>query len=217
MEWLAENGCRVIPLSEAIRAVRGGRDLPWNTVVLSFDDGYQDNLTFAAPIVRQYGYAPVVFVCPAFFGRPAGRNGYFVAPSRFLTSAEAAELIREGWEIGGHTLTHPDLTAAAPGDKVEAEVSGCRVSIREVLGYDTRVFAYPFGRFSEAVKGWVRRCGFETACSTLHGFNVAATDPLELRRIPVHAAADLVEFQKKVRGAYDWLTYFERRALRQQS
>ena len=50
--WLAEKNYHVVSLSAALASVRTGCALPPKTLVLSFDDGCRDNLTYAAPIVR---------------------------------------------------------------------------------------------------------------------------------------------------------------------
>src|SRR5215813_12749550 len=73
MEWLVENNYHVVPLSTVLGAFRTGGSLPPKTIVVSFDDGRRDNLTYAAPIVRRYGFAPIVFLCPDLFGQSAGK------------------------------------------------------------------------------------------------------------------------------------------------
>jgi peptidoglycan/xylan/chitin deacetylase (PgdA/CDA1 family) len=85
--------------------------------------------------------------------------------------------------------------------------------IADLLGYDAKTFAYPFGQFNETVKQCVMRHGYKAACSTLNGFNTARTDRFELRRLVIRAEDDMQEFQRKVRGAYDWLGYVKRRSL----
>lgn len=213
MAWLAENHYQVVAFSAALQAVRTHAPLPPNAIVLSFDDGCRDNLTYAAPIVRHYGFTPIVFVCPDLFGLPAGKHREFTTPSPLLTQNEVLELIEAGWEIGGHTRRHPRLVRSCTSEELDDEIGGCRTAIRDLLGYDARAFAYPFGQFNAVVKQYVARHGYEAACSTLHGFNTARTDWFELRRLVIRAEDNLWEFQRKVQGAYDWLGYFKRRSL----
>jgi len=213
MEWLAGNNYRIVPLTTALEALRTGPSLPPKTIVLSFDDGCRDNLTYAAPIVRRYGFTPIVFLCPDLFGQPEGKYDDFYTPSPLLTRDEAFELIHAGWEVGGHTRKHPHLVRLETGDELDDEVGGCRVAIQDLLGYDAKIFSYPFGYFNAVVRQCVVRHGYEAACTTLNGFNTARTDRFELRRIMIRAGDDLREFRRKVQGAYDWLGYFRRRSL----
>src|SRR5262249_54902799 len=196
MEWLAGNNYRIVPLTTALEALRTGPSLPPKTIVLSFDDGCRDNLTYAAPIVRRYGFTPIVFLCPDLFGQPEGKYHDFITPSPLLTRDEALELIRAGWEIGGHTRRHPRLVKHRSDGELDDEVGGCRVAIRSLLGYDAKTFAYPFGQFNTVVKQCVARHGYEAACTTLSGFNTAKTDRFELRRLVIRAEDDLRAFHR---------------------
>lgn len=213
MERLAERNYQVVSLSTVLEAFRTGSSLPPKTVVLSFDDGCRDNLTYAAPIVRRYGFTPIVFLCPDLFGQPEGKYHDFITPSPLLTQDEALELIHAGWEVGGHTQRHTRLVRHRPGGELDDEVGGCRVAIQSLLGYDAKIFSYPFGQFNAIAKQCVVQHGYEAACTTLSGFNTARTDRFELRRIVIRAEDDLREFQRKVEGAYDWRGYFKRRLL----
>ena len=87
------------------------------------------------------------------------------------------------------------------------------MAIQNLLGYDAKIFAYPFGQFNGVVRQCVVRHGYEAACTTLGGFNTARTERFELRRIVIRAGGALREFQRKAQGAYDWLGYFKRRSL----
>ena len=213
MEWLVEKDYQVVSLATALDTFRTDYPLPPKTIVLSFDDGCRDNLTYAAPIVRRYGFAPIVFLCPDLFGQAEGKHRDFITPSPLLTRDEALELIQAGWAVGGHTRRHPRLVGHCTGEELDDEVGGCRVAIQHLLGYDAKIFAYPFGQFDAVVKQCVIRHGYEAACTTLGGFNTARTDRFELRRIVIRAGDDLREFHRKAQGAYDWLGYFKRRSL----
>lgn len=217
VECLSVLRCNVVSLSVALEAVRSGAPLPPRTVVLSFDDGYRDNLTYAALILRTFRYPAVVFLCPDLFGRPAGRYGEFVAQSPLLTSDEVVELMGMGWEIGGHTNAHLRLTACGSAEEVHREISGCRAALQRCLGQDVRTFAYPYGQFNHLVKAVTRRNGFWGACSTVHGFNDASSDPFELRRTYVYGGESLGDFKRKLLGGYDWMGYFDRRSLARQA
>jgi len=56
----------VVPLEESLRALADGRPLPPRAVALTFDDGYRDNLTLAAPVLRRLGLPATVYLVPGF-------------------------------------------------------------------------------------------------------------------------------------------------------
>jgi peptidoglycan/xylan/chitin deacetylase (PgdA/CDA1 family) len=75
-----------------------------------------------------------------------------------------------GHEIGGHTLTHPDL-AALPPDRLDGEIAGSRRRILET-GLPCVHFAWPFGRFARCtpeVAAHVFRAGYESCASAERG------------------------------------------------
>src|SRR5262249_11242114 len=93
--WLASHGYHGVTLDALLRYWRsaGWLALPRNPVVLSFDDGYPEDIDVALPVLRTVHW-------PAVLNLQVGN----LAPARVRT------LIAAGWEIDAHTFTHPDLT-----------------------------------------------------------------------------------------------------------
>ncbi len=69
MDYLARNRFHVIPLSQAVAAIRTHGPLPSRPVVLTFDDGYADFYTTALPVMRRYGFTATEYVVPNLVGR----------------------------------------------------------------------------------------------------------------------------------------------------
>src|SRR5208283_3111951 len=104
MRWLKQAGYRSIELSELIRGLEDGTDLS-KTVVITFDDGYQDFLTDAMPVLKQFGFTATVFLAT---GRIQETSMRFEGVD-YLTWGDVRELHKEGIQFGSHTVTHPDL------------------------------------------------------------------------------------------------------------
>ena len=95
-------------------------------------------------------------------------------------------MLRAGWELDAHSLTHPDLTRLSPR-RLTAEVAGSRRTLQRAFGPPVDFFAYPFGRQDARVRAAVRRAGFLGATTTLPRFATAHTDPFALGRVLVPA------------------------------
>src|SRR5262249_31314578 len=115
---LARAGYRGVTLAQVWAAWHGGPGLPRHPVVVSFDDGYADQYTVAAPFLRRLGWPGVLNL---------EVHNLHVAGG--LTAREVRTLIAAGWEVDAHTLTHPDLTTVDAA-RLKREVAGSRAVLR---------------------------------------------------------------------------------------
>ncbi|WP_406860764.1 polysaccharide deacetylase family protein [Streptomyces sp. HUAS MG47] len=110
------------------------------SVLVTFDDGYRDNLTHAAPILDRLGVRALFFVCTGLLGRRSDRPR-----EDHLTYEECDRLAADGHLIGAHTRTHPHLDRS-PADLVREETRGSLADIAARYGPGpARLFAYPYG------------------------------------------------------------------------
>src|SRR5258708_37257010 len=104
MKWLRREGYRTISLSELFSGFEANQDLT-KTVVLTFDDGYQDFYTDAFPLLGQCGFGPTVFLAPDRIRDPSGG----IEGAGYLTCQEVRELHSEVIESGSHPVTHANF------------------------------------------------------------------------------------------------------------
>jgi peptidoglycan/xylan/chitin deacetylase (PgdA/CDA1 family) len=204
MAWLAENSTP-ISLSAAATGEPG--------VAVTFDDGYLDNLTEAAPILREYGIPATVFIV-------AGKVGAFLdhdipdESARLMTWDQIRELEAMGVAIGGHSVSHPRLSTL-PEPAQRSEIEGCAMLLRERLGHSVEAFAYPYGSANDYDARCVRLVadsGFLYACSNRYGWNcVPHIERFALRRIWVDKTDTIDTFRQKVRGQLDLLHLLDSR------
>ena len=93
-------------------------------------------------------------------------------------------MAEEGWEVGGHTIDHPVLTAEM-ATVCEQQVSGGRQALEQTLGTAVHSFAYPNNAFSDSVCAVVERAGYSLAVTVEPGINYRDGDRFRLRRIPI--------------------------------
>ena len=172
MAWLESNGYDAVTLSDVWRNWHGGAPLPPQPVVVTFDDGYTSVVDSALPILSARGWPGVLNLKVGNIGEAGG-----------VSERQVRELIAAGWELGAHTITHPDLRTLDDA-ALEREVSGSRAEIAERFGVSVDFFCYPAGRYDERVIAAVRRAGFLGATTTNEGL-ATAERPLELRRVRV--------------------------------
>ncbi len=132
-------------------------------IALTFDDGYEDNFAFAAPILLELGFTATIFFV---VDRMGGRADWTTDPvwrgHRLMDVSMARDLVASGFEAGSHTLTHPDL-ARVDDRKAREEISGSRERLSHILSCPVTTFCYPYGSFREGHPAMVRDSGYRAA------------------------------------------------------
>jgi peptidoglycan/xylan/chitin deacetylase (PgdA/CDA1 family) len=198
MRYLCDSGRRLLSLDELAERMERGVPFDDGSVAVTFDDGFDDTVKNALPVLQKCRVPATMFLLSDRFGAAnnwADGRGF---PRRgLLTLAAARELLAAGVTVGSHTRTHPRLTELDEA-RVEAEVGGSKSSLEAEIGGTVQHFAYPFGLFDDRVVAAVRRAGFRTACSTRSGFNRSNADPYTLRRIEVFGTDSMAAFKRKL-------------------
>jgi peptidoglycan/xylan/chitin deacetylase (PgdA/CDA1 family) len=160
MTWLKRRGLRGVAIGTLVDAMRAGRAR--GMVGITFDDGYVNVLEAAVPELLRHGFTASMFIIS---GRLGGLNEWDEGPRwPLMTASQVGEVSAAGMEIGSHSATHRRLAGVEPG-QLEAEVSGSRASLAELLGAPVRGFAYPYGSMDAAARHAVRTAGYEYACA----------------------------------------------------
>jgi peptidoglycan/xylan/chitin deacetylase (PgdA/CDA1 family) len=199
MAWLARSGYRAISLDDLTRHRDGGHDLPPRPVLITFDDGMQDCVEHAVPILARHGFTATFYLVAGMMGAtsrwlPAERGVEFP----LMSWSAARELESAGFRCGSHTMTHPRLATLAP-EACLAELVGAKQLIEDGLGTEIRHLAYPFGSYDASVRELAAQAGYSTACTVRIGLSGPSDDLLALQRVPVTGDDSLLDFACRLR------------------
>lgn len=160
MAWLKRRGLHGVGIGTLVDAMRAGGER--GLVGISFDDGYVSVLESAVPELLRHGFTATMFIISDRLG---GTNEWDEGPVWPLMSADqVCQLAAAGMEIGSHSATHVRLSKVG-ADRLEAEVSGSKASLGELMGVPIRGFAYPWGSNDSAARRAVRDAGYDYACA----------------------------------------------------
>jgi peptidoglycan/xylan/chitin deacetylase (PgdA/CDA1 family) len=178
MEWLHQNGFQAVTLDEMMNAWFHGATLPSKPIVITFDNGYIPQATFAPSVMSKYGWPGVLNEITA----------------DHLSDARIRKLLAIGWEVDSHSVSHPDLTTLTPSE-LQYQVVASRNFLRRTFHIPSNSFCYPSSKYNAAVVAAVKAAGYTNAVTENAGYATRA-DPFLLDRFEIEGgvsglAADL--------------------------
>lgn len=172
--------------------------LPKKSILITIDDGFEDNYLHAYPILMRYNIPATIFLATGYIG---GFNAWMTKnefPKRRLLSwDQIKEMHLNGITFGAHTVNHPRLPEIK-NDIALQEIKTSKSAVEENLGIECKYFAYPYGLFSELNTKQVECAGFRLACSTRPGFNTVERNPYVLHRIEVYGTDTWWRLNQKI-------------------
>jgi peptidoglycan/xylan/chitin deacetylase (PgdA/CDA1 family) len=182
----------------------GKTPCPSKLVGITFDDGYQNNLVHAMPVLQAQGFSATCYMVSGLIGKTnAWDNPNGVPAKPLMTADELRRWQAGGQDVGSHTRTHADLQSLAATNLAE-EIAGSRADLQAILGNDAaRHFCYPFGRYNAACVQAAADAGYLTATTTLRA-RASLQDPLlELPRVLVSRTTTSLMLAVKLMTGYE--------------
>lgn len=152
-------------------------------VVITFDDGYRDNLA-AAEALSLRGMTASWFVLSGNLGQTPRWADHAGPPDPLLDVADLRQLDSAGFEIGSHGVDHLRMTAL-DDSALAYQMKTSRQSLEQALGKPVLSLAYPSGAWDSRVRDAVVTAGYQQACTTDSGWALRDGDPFRIRRLTI--------------------------------
>ena len=192
LAFLARRRYRVLTLDDVVDRLDRQEPMPRHSVVITFDDGYEETHTVAWPLLKRFGFSATVFVTPGEVGRPG-----------FVSWSQIVEMAQDGIAIGSHTMHHSYLPLVKP-ERLPEEVMESKRVIEARIGRSVDFISYPVGGFTPQAQQLVKQAGYRAACTTNRALARAPIDRFALRRVKVtELDAYPLVFWVKICGYYD--------------
>ena len=180
MQYLKDNGYTTITFDDIDKTEHIQKP-----VIITFDDGYEDNYTYAYPILKKFGFKATVFLVANFVGNPSILNKDEIK--------EMSDLVN----FQSHTLSHPDLRALKP-EEAEKEISESKTKLEAITGKSINVFAYPVGYYNNSVLVQVKKY-YKFAVLNGGGMFTTGDNLYEMKRLYIPRYLDIQGFDKKTK------------------
>lgn len=181
MAFLKQNNYNVITFDD----LHNLDNVP-NPVIITFDDGYEDNYLYAYPVLKKYGFKASIFLVSDFIGN-----------SSILNKAQIKEM-SDLINFQGHTMTHPNLPDIKIED-AEKELSVSKKVIEEITGKPVTVFAYPTGLYNKQILDITKK-HYQYAVWNGGGLYTTTDDPYIMKRVYIPRELDVKGFERKIKG-----------------
>jgi len=197
LQLMGYRGLSMRDLEPYLNGVKQGK-----VVGITFDDGYQNNLQKALPVLKRHNFTATIYVVSSLMGGTNSWDKGLVAQKPLMSTSDLHQWLAEGMEVGSHTRHHADLTAI---DKAQAldEIAGSKAELESALNYEVRHFCYPYGRYQPEHCALVREAGYVKATTTRRGRTHPGDNPMQLRRVLVAQATHLLHFALKIATTYE--------------
>lgn len=138
-------------------------------IVITFDDGYEDAYTNAYSVLQKYQMTATFYIIRDYVGRP-----------EYMNQSQIDQLEKDGYEIGSHTLSHPDLTKLTPTE-AQKQISDSKEN--------ALTFCYPAGKYDATTVKLVQEAGYLAAVTTHSGIADQNSNILELPRVRIEESS----------------------------
>ena len=166
MRYLRRRGYRIILPRELVFHYRGESTIYGRSVLIAFDDVSQTCLTRALPKLYELGITATVFIVEGHINSRANwnREGNGLNDA-LLSNNEIHQLVRNGWDIGAHSMSHTRMTELT-GEEAGREIRLSKSTLENLFFIPIRTFAYPYGNFFPEHTEMVREAGFDLGVTT---------------------------------------------------
>jgi len=175
----------------------------YKPIVLTFDDGYKDNLPVILHLLEM-GIKPFVFIPTAYIGQ---KNSWDYSsrlfPAHHLDAKEIRQLFNAGAIIGSHSHTHKSMTAISE-KQLRQELSVSRKLLEDITGRTVDLISFPFGQVNAKVIAVCRDCGYEKGFTLGRSFEHEGENTFLIPRVAIYGNDNYFSLQGKIYHRSRW-------------
>jgi len=182
LDYLQKTGWHTLTMEDLVK----GERIPERSVVLTFDDAYEDNFENAFQPLLERGMVATWFVVASELGGTAVWLDGKGKQRRLMSGEQIREMRNRGMEIGSHGYRHVRYSRLDPAQQLEEMATSKRI-LEELLEEDVKGFAFPYGDYDDSALLALGQAGYSYACTTRSGRFNPDEDLFRVRRVAIYA------------------------------
>ena len=201
LNWLGYQGKSMGDLLPYLNGEKRGK-----VFGITFDDGYENNLRCALPVLNRYGYSSTCYIVANQVGKTNGwdlERGVLQVP--LMNAQQLQTWVDAGQEVGSHTLNHANLEILSESEQA-LEISQSKTKLEALVQQKAGVqhFCYPYGGLNKTAVQSVKAAGYLTATTTVRGRAVQGrSNDLLLPRVLVSRTTTWMQLLLKCLSRYE--------------
>ena len=172
-----------------------------NKIIITFDDGYLNNLKLAIPVLQKYEVPSHIFVTTDFI--KSGNKDY-------LNRNDLKELSKiQNVSIGSHGKTHTKLENL-DDNKIETELTESKNFIEDLISKEINSVSYPHGSYDDRVIKIIKNSEYEFGASSIFGSISNNVNKFILPRIDIWSDDTNKIIDQKINGYWNFINYINK-------
>ena len=178
-------------------------------MIITFDDGYKNNLELAAPLLKKYNMKATLFLLAENLVANVWDKSDGTPQLPLLTAEERQKLIQNGFEIGSHGIHHGKLSEMTE-QQTWNELSESKKILEKEFRIPIFCYAYTYGIKNKFAEKIAARAGYFFAVNTSTGGLHLSENPWILFRVPIFPEDGVFSIWKKTQPWYRKYFYKKR-------
>jgi peptidoglycan/xylan/chitin deacetylase (PgdA/CDA1 family) len=214
LRFFQKRGFETLTFNELAAFRKGERDFsrfPKKPLVLTFDDGYRDNLENASPLLKKYGFnAQLFLLADKNISSNSWDAGGSEPAAEIVSGEDRQQWLQSAYELGSHGFSHQKITAFTR-DQALDELSASKKSLEGEFAKEVSVFAFTYGITVPDSETLAESAGYEYAVNTDSGGLLMEERPYAVFRVNMFPDESLWSLFKKTSAWYRRYYFFKRK------
>jgi peptidoglycan/xylan/chitin deacetylase (PgdA/CDA1 family) len=204
-------GYKTINIDELLIYLNGERISAKRPILITFDDGYENNYINAYPILKKMNLVATICVCTAYIGKKESvfeKEKYIKGkmPENYLAEEEIVEMSQNHISFCSHGINHFYMDELE-GMDLENEITKSKETLEKILNMKINFFCYPYGRYNQKTIEALKNAGYEGAFTTKRGKVSKEDNPYELKRLVIKGYNRTLNFLSTIEFLYKLLFF----------